>query len=83
MDLWISFRFVKDADAVSNDEEVSDSESEGEIEMESGDEVGDMDVGVGDDASLDLECEGLPRRRVKQPNGVEISTHNRQGVYHI
>ena len=28
MDLWISFRFVKGADAVSNDEEVSDSESE-------------------------------------------------------
>ena len=59
MDLWISFRFVKGADAVSNDEEVSDSESEGEIEMESGDEIGDMDVGVGDDASLDSECEGL------------------------
>ena len=64
MDLWISFRFVKGADAVSNYEEVSDSEIEGEIEMESGDEVGDIDVGVSDS-----ECEGFPWRRVKQPNG--------------
>ena len=32
-------------------------------------EVGDMDVGVSDDTSLDPECEGVPWRRVKLPNG--------------
>ena len=34
MDLWISFRFVKGADDVSKDEEVSDGESDSEVEME-------------------------------------------------
>ena len=95
MDLWISFRFVKGADDVSKDEEVSCGESDSEIEMESGDEVGDMDVGVGDDASLDPECEGLPWRRVKLPNGCytnakdifdmitcEMRTTKRGGKFH-
>ena len=79
MDLWISFRFVKGADDVSKDGEGSGGEGDSEIEKENSDEdgdnidddevgdaVGDMDVGVSDDASLDPECEGAPWRRVKR-----------------
>ena len=107
MDLWISFRFVKGADDVSKDDEGSGGEGDSEIDTESGDEVGDevgdedgdevgdMDVGVGDDASLGPECEGVPWRRVKLPNGCytnakdifdmimcEMRTTKRGGKFH-
>ena len=108
MDLWISFRFVKGADDVSKDGEASGGEGDSEIEMENidedgddndddevGDAVGDMDVGVSDDASLDPECEGVPWRRVKLPNGCymnakdifdmincEMRTTKRGGKFH-
>ena len=54
MELWVSFRFDKDADDVLKGRESAE---------------GVMDVGSSDDASLDSECEGGRWRRVQIPNG--------------
>ena len=54
MELWVSFRFDKDADDVLKGRESAE---------------GVMDVGSSDDASLDSECEGGRWRRVQLPNG--------------
>ena len=103
MDLWVSFRFVKDADDVSKDGEASGGEGDSEMENsdENGDDnddddaVGDMDVGASDDPTIDPECESVPWRRVKLPNGCytnakdvfdmimcEMRTTNRGGKFH-
>ena len=80
MELWVSFRFDKDADDVLKGGESA---------------VGVMDVGSSDDASLDSECESGPWRRVKLPNGCytnakdvfdmimcEMRTTKRGGKFH-